>query len=563
MGDQFNQLYNHSSVDNWIGKLEGNLPRVNRPIDLTPAWSRTLPLENLVVPTWVYDAVFYQIYPDRFAISGEYLTPERTTEWRNAPQGNYFLGGDLWGAAEKLGQLSDLGITAIYLNPVFLSNEAHRYSTVDYKEVDPRLGGRAAFDAFINRAHALGLKVVLDGVFNHCGIDSPQFRDVLQYGRRSEYFEWFRFHDVTWLEGRADRRALSVGYPDSQALRGYCYECWSGVPTLPVFNHRNVNVREFIYEIGRYWIAAGADGWRLDVADRIKDHSLLREFRCSVREVNPDAYIVGEIWHKANRWLNSSDQLDAVMNYMLAKNILELVMKDQPPTEILADSNYKYLKPQPMDEIFRKMQRILRRYPAQHVLAQLNELGSHDTPRIFSILRQDQAALKMAHTINFIMPGVPCIYYGDELMLSGGHDPGCRAPFPLEIRDEQYQMRKFIQQLIAVRRNANALCRGNVALYKGDHEDIAAVARYTDNELVLAFINRGDDEQVVNLNLMGNLSRFEDHKMSRAALNHVSVPRELNDLLDNAPEDFLAPEGNRIRGVRVPGRSVQLYGGRL
>lgn len=562
MDVQTSRSNEHSPDRHSIETLEGRLPAVDRSIVITPAWSRTWEFEESVVPEWVYDAVFYQIYPDRFAIAGENLTPERATEWRNAQRGNYFLGGDLWGAAEKLEQLQDFGITAIYLNPVFISNEPHRYSTVDYKEVDPRLGGRAAFDGFINRAHALGLKVILDGVFNHCGIDFPHFQDALRQGPHSEYFEWFKFHTSVGFELQSNKQ-LRVAFSNLPASKGYCYECWNGVPTLPFFNHANRDVREFIYDVAQYWIDAGADGWRLDVPEMIKNLSFWREFRQKVHQINPDAYIVGEVWKNARRWLNDSDQFDGVMNYMLGKNILEAVMLDAPPPQIVGDSNYRHLRPQAMDDLVHKLARTLRRYPAQHVLAQMNVMGSHDTPRIFSVLAEDPAGLRMAHTINFIMPGVPCIYYGDELMLTGDHDPGCRAPYPLEIRAEQHEMRQFMQKLISARRQSDALSRGNVALYTGNHEDVAVIARYSEKELVLAFINRGCDDQVVDVNLRGNLSKFEDHKFPRAALNEIPMPRALNDLLGNGANQTVKVQQKEIRKVKIPARNVVLYGGWL
>ncbi len=251
-------------------------------------------------PDWVRDAVFYQIFPDRFARSLSVAKPRHLDEWGATPTYHGYQGGDLIGVTEHLDYLQDLGASAIYFTPVFQSASNHRYHTHDYEKVDPMLGGNEALKRLIDQAHARGIRIVLDGVFNHASRGFFQFHDIMENGPNSAYLDWFHVS----------------GFPlnayDTEKQPNY--GAWWGLPALPKFNTGCPDVRAFLWGIGRKWIDFGIDGWRLDVANEINDDSFWREFRHRVKSGNPDAYIVGEVWTDAPHWLQG-DMWDAVMNY--------------------------------------------------------------------------------------------------------------------------------------------------------------------------------------------------------------------------------------------------------
>jgi len=224
-------------------------------------------------PAWVQDAIFYEIFPDRFAISAQVEKPNHLESWDAPPTIFGFKGGDLLGVVERLDYLSDLGVTAIYFTPVFQSTANHRYHTFDYFHIDPILGGDAAFKTLLDAAHARGIRVILDGVFNHASRGFYQFNHTLENGAASPYRDWFNFHN----------------YPVRAYEQHNNYDSWWGLAALPKFNTRNPAVREFLWRVAEHWIRFGIDGWRLDVPAEIDDDDFWREFRRRVKAINPDA----------------------------------------------------------------------------------------------------------------------------------------------------------------------------------------------------------------------------------------------------------------------------------
>jgi neopullulanase len=246
-------------------------------------------------PKWVKDAIFYQIFPDRFAKSD--LNPSGKLpfeEWDAAPTHHGFKGGDLYGVIEKLDYLQELGINAIYLNPIFASPSNHRYHTYDYYNVDPLLGGNEAFKKLLKEAHKRDIRIVLDGVFNHASRGFWQFNHVLETGASSPYRDWFHF-DQDRLYGRKHWGAYPTpeeekALQNEDSLTAIGYRGWWNLPALPKFNTDNHAVRQYLFEIGEYWIKMGIDGWRLDVPGEIDDDEFWREFRRRVHAINPQAY---------------------------------------------------------------------------------------------------------------------------------------------------------------------------------------------------------------------------------------------------------------------------------
>jgi cyclomaltodextrinase len=417
-------------------------------------------------PDWVQDAIFYQIFPDRFARSAHNPNDRLTFEsWDSLPNPHGFKGGDLYGVAERLDYLKDLGITALYLNPIFASASNHRYHAFDYYTVDPLLGGNAAFRFLLDQAHKKNIRVILDGVFNHASRGFWQFHHVLENGNGSPYKDWF-FFDPERLNGKKHWGAYPnpheqklLAHEDSLTAIGY--RGWWGLPALPKFNTNTPAVREFLFEVAEHWIEFGADGWRLDVATEIDDDSFWQEFRNRVRAVNPEAYIVAEIWHESQRWLQG-DQFDAIMNYDVTRPCLAFFGRKLDLSVLHQQSNYNGIK-NTIDahEFANQIDHNLGLYKPDITYSQLNLLDSHDTPRFLSCVSGDKTALKLAWLFQFAYPGAPNIYYGDEIGLDGKHDPDCRKSFPWDENKWDKNLLAYIKELIALRKKHPALRRGD------------------------------------------------------------------------------------------------------
>jgi neopullulanase len=421
----------------------------------------------MTIPDWVQDAIFYQIFPDRFARSRRNPSANLPFEtWDSPPTPHGFKGGDLYGIAEKLDYLKDLGITALYLNPIFASASNHRYHAFDYYAVDPLLGGNEAFTELLNKAHKKDIRIILDGVFNHASRGFWQFHHVLECGDGSPYRDWFYFDPE-----RLTRRRHWGAYPSTHELRALQnedsvtaigYRGWWNLPALPKFNTNTPAVRTFLFDVARHWVALGIDGWRLDVPTEINDDSFWQEFRYRVRQVNSQAYIVGEIWHESHRWLQG-DQFDAIMNYDVTKPMLGFFPGTHLNFRVLhQQSNYHGIQ-HVLDahEFANRIDHNLGLYRPDITYAQLNLLDSHDTPRFLSCAGGDKDALKLAWLFMFSFPGAPCVYYGDEIGLDGEHDPDCRKSFPWEESIWDQDLLSYVKELIALRKQNPALRRGD------------------------------------------------------------------------------------------------------
>ena len=455
-------------------------------------------------PAWVSDAIFYQIFPDRFARSDRVPKSGLNLEtWEAPPTTHGIKGGDLLGVVEQLDYLQDLGVNALYFTPVFASASNHRYHTYDYYHVDPILGGNEALRELLDEAHRRGIRVVLDGVFNHASRGFWQFHHTLENGAASPYVDWFHF-DPDHLNGRKHWGA----YPSPQevrliqeqgSLRAIGYQGWWNLPALPKFNTDAPAVREFLFGVAEHWIRFGIDGWRLDVPGEIDDDSFWQEFRRRVKAINPEAYIVGEIWYDARRWLQG-DQFDASMNYPVTGACLSFMpgaRLDMDAT--LAAGGYRELvSPTDAGGFADRIDAILGLYAPEVTAVQLNLLDSHDTPRFITCARGDLDSLKLALTFLFCYPGAPCIFYGDEIGLAGRHDPDCRQPFPWDQSRWNADLRSFVKALIGLRREHAVLRTGKFErLYAGD--SLYAFRRTSPGESLMVAINAGDQAGAVPL----------------------------------------------------------------
>ncbi|MCU0546410.1 MAG: glycoside hydrolase family 13 protein [Oscillatoriaceae cyanobacterium Prado104] len=429
---------------------------------------------KIQTPDWVKHAVFYQIFPDRFAKSKQprkrLLQNFMWEEWHEIPTLQGYKGGDLWGVMEQLDYLQDLGVNAIYFTPIFQSASNHRYHTHDYYQVDPMLGGNPAFKELLDAAHDRNIKVVLDGVFNHASRGFFFFHDILENGPHSPWLDWFK------IEGWP-LSAYDGSFPAN-------YVGWDGNRALPVFNHDNPEVREYIMEIAEYWIKFGIDGWRLDVPFEIKTPGFWQEFRDRVKAINPEAYIVGEVWVDAREWLDGT-QFDGVMNYLFAAPTIAFAAGDRVDMAQLEGRSYYPYPPLFAKEYGEKIQEVLDLYPWEIQLTQLNLLASHDTARLLSIAGGDRASVELATLLLLTYPGTPSIYYGDEVGLPGALDPDSRRGFPLQANWE-LDVLAYHKQLVALRHKYAALRTGSYQILFAEGTVYVFARILGDEEIVVA-----------------------------------------------------------------------------
>lgn len=381
---------------------------------------------------WCKNAVFYQIFVDRFCRGEEkkdlsYINKK----WGELPAPKDFFGGDLKGIAGKLPYLQQLGVTGLYLTPLFLSPSNHKYDTVDYFRIDPMFGSEQDLKELVREAHGRGMKVILDAVFNHCSAQSAQFRDVLEKGKDSVYYDWFLI--------RGD-------FPDPQNCN---YECFAACSYMPKWNTNNPQVQDFLLDVTRKWQqSCGTDGWRLDVADEVS-HTFWRRFRREVKGMNAEALIIGESWHNASPWLRG-DQFDGIMNYSFTKACMDFFGTGRYSAQQFGD----------------RLSEILMRNTDQVNEMMLNLLDSHDTERFLTVVGEDAAKLRCALAVLFFFPGMPCLCYGTETGMRGGYEPDSRRTFDW---DERHWNRDILDTVRELARLKRSKIFGGVRLYaEGD-----------------------------------------------------------------------------------------------
>ncbi|MBR2474737.1 MAG: glycoside hydrolase family 13 protein [Clostridia bacterium] len=425
-------------------------------------------------PRWLKGGIMYQIFCDRFARSEKHPVTvkkgaELYTDWENGiPQfpetpgdpleNNCFFGGSLYGIIERLDYLQALGVTTLYLNPIFDAASNHKYDTADYLKVDEMFGGDGALNLLISELKKRGMHIILDGVFNHTGADSVYFNKFGNYGdggayqsKVSPYYDWYDF----------------ISYPDE-------YQTWWGVKILPTIKKNSESFKEFICGsegVAAHYLKKGIDGWRLDVADELSD-TFLEQLRKTARKINPESYILGEVWEDASnkiaygkrRSYFQGTELDAVMNYPVRTAIIDFITTGN--AEALAS----------------EASLLYRNYPKQVSDVQMNLLGTHDTERILNTLAFDGSLemtnrelstyripnrtrkeaterVKLAAFLCYTLPGVPCIYYGDEIGMEGGRDPFNRMPFAYAKADKA--LLAYFRRLGAIRSSLSCFKEGS------------------------------------------------------------------------------------------------------
>ena len=469
-----------------------------------PSFQLTVYDEEFDTPRWMREGLLYQIMPDRFAARGK-NAPEAGwlhEKWDEPPaihvdpsthdnRADDFFGGNFRGVMDRLDYLKELGVTAIYFNPIFRARSNHKYDTGDYETIDPSFGTREDFEALCDRARALGIRILLDGVFSHTGSDSRYFNRLGRYdslgayqSMESPYAPWYRFKR----------------WPDE-------YDCWWGFETLPTVNKSDESYRRYILTgenaIVKRWLRRGASGWRLDVADELPV-PFLRTLRKSVKSVDPDAAVLGEVWEDASnkvaygqlRCYCLGDTLDSVMNYPLREGLIGF---------LLGEIDAYALK--------RRLDALYENYPAPFAAALMNLLGSHDKARVINRLsgaepenrpREQRAFTPLSDAEyergkrRFIkawrflcaMPGMPCLYYGDEAGAQGGDDPFCRGTYPWGHEDRA--LMEEIKRVNHARLKSRAAQNGSLELIAPDADTLTVVRRYESDELRVTLDRRDD-----------------------------------------------------------------------
>lgn len=484
-------------------------------------WQQTIYLKEYSTPDWFRGGVMYQIFPDRFFHAGkkpEVKEGKILREWGEQPyyrpdsngvvRNNDFFGGNFSGVKEKLDYLQQLGVTVLYFNPVFEASSNHRYDTGDYRKIDSMLGTEKDFDELIAAAQEKGIRIILDGVFNHTGVDSRYFNKYGRYeelgayqSKESPYYDWYTFRH----------------YPDS-------YDCWWGIETLPAVNESSPSYQKFMFSeegVLKHWLRHDIGGYRLDVADELPGF-FLKLLRKSVKEENPDALIIGEVWEDASnkiaygvrREYFQGAELDSVMNYPLKDAIVD------------------YILTQNADHLRNTIAMLIDNYPKISLDILMNILGTHDTTRILTVLgkktcsNKDEMAvtslneeerreaikkLKFAAVLQFMLPGVPCIYYGDEIGMEGYIDPFCRGCFNWDNID--WELVEFYQKLSEFRTGEN-----REVFRSGSYREIFSengclvFERKAQNRAVYVYVNNSSNEYIVSANQENTESRGRQYR---------------------------------------------------
>ncbi|MGM1022074.1 MAG: alpha-glycosidase [Bacillota bacterium] len=428
------------------------------------------PIDILKPPAWVKDAVFYQIFPERFANGDPSISPEDTEAWGGTPRRDNFFGGDLQGIIDHLDHLNELGINAIYMTPVFKATTNHKYDTEDYMEVDPHFGDKETLKKLVDACHDRGIRVLFDAVFNHSGRTFKPFVDLLEKGEASPYKDWFHVHSFP-LEVVDDIPT---------------YDTFGLEPMMPKLNTEHPEVKKYLLDVAKHWIEEiGIDGWRLDVADEV-DHAFWREFRTTVKQANPDAYILGEMWNESSEWLQG-DQFDATMNYPFTYAVNDFFVKKETDAQSFAFA----------------IGRQLARYPQQASEVAFNLLDSHDTPRLLTLCGDDKRLMRLAALFQFTYMGAPCIYYGDEIGLDGDADPDCRKCMEWNPDKQDRELFDFYCKLIALRKEHPALrAAGSLTFLEAEPEGTSlAYERRSEEEVLLVLLNRSGKSHVFELDI--------------------------------------------------------------
>ncbi|WP_458203034.1 glycoside hydrolase family 13 protein [Enterococcus faecium] len=451
-------------------------------------------IDRFTIPEWVKETVWYQIFPERFANGDKANDPEHTLPWGSKdPDREDFFGGDLQGVRDHLDYLTDLGVNGIYFCPIFKATSNHKYDTIDYYEVDPAFGDKKLLKNLIDEAHKRGIRIMFDAVFNHMGVHSPQWQNVLKNGEKSIYKDWFhiRFFPVDSYQ-MTDLPETAENIP---------YDTFAFTPFMPKLNTANPEVQKYLLDIATYWIKEfDIDGWRLDVANEV-DHHFWKKFREAVTEIKPDIYILGEIWHSSQAWLQG-DEFHAVMNYAFTDSIKDYFAKKKiTASQMVSGMNHQQML-----------------YRDQVNEGTFNLLDSHDTARILTLCQGNKELMKSVMAFMFLQKGSPCIYYGTEIGMTGEDDPDCRKCMIWEKEEQDLELFGFIKELVSLRKQlSKIISEGSTQwLIVYDREDKLYFTRELEGQIIYVYFNQSKEPWVVEQEneviLSQNCQLLEDGK---------------------------------------------------
>lgn len=428
-------------------------PGADWPEDVDQAFAFAYAWPAPDMPQWAKGCVGYEIFPDRFRREG----PEEPglEPWTSdRVQNEIRFGGNLRGVLEAVPYLKELGVEVVYTMPLFVSDTSHRYNTFDYYAIDPLLGTEEDLRALADTLHRRGMRLMMDGVFNHVGLGFPPFQDALEKGEASPYRDWFLFDDT----------------------EEWGYQTFGHWRYMPKLNLKNPDCAAYFCDVGRYWLKnTPIDGWRLDVSPEVWP-DFWRQYRRMMKEANPDSLMVAECWDDSREWLSVGDMFDSTMNYLWSRSVWDRFCT-------------RKISPEAFDGA---MNRLAVLYPDRVHQVLWNFLDTHDTPRIRTRAGGDARRQRAASFFQFTYPGSPILYYGDELGMEGGGDPYCR--FPMRWNDvENNPMLAHYQTLARLRRENPALRLGGFRTWKVLDNGLYAYLRVLDDQTMLCVLNTGDE----------------------------------------------------------------------
>ena len=436
------------------------------------------PADTFITPAWVNQTVWYQIFIDRFCNGNKELDPDNVLPWGDAKKPVHYsdyYGGDIPGITSKLDYLKELGITGLYLTPICKGQSNHKYDTMSYSKIDPHFGTDEDMIAFVSSAHDHGIKVMMDGVFNHTGAFFKPWRDVVKKGPDSKFYDWFMINSWPFL----DNKSFTA---NAKAKNFYTFSFFDGMPKL---NTNNPELIQYVLKICKSWITKyDIDGLRLDVAGEIS-HVLCKVLRKELKAIKPDFYILGEIWHDSTPWLRG-DEYDSVMNYPIQESINDFWQDSSKTTldfEYAINRCYTLYMKQVNDVLF-------------------NMLDSHDTIRLSTKVKSIPKFYQQLAVL-FTMPGTVCIYYGTEIAMEGGQDPDCRRCMPwTEIENGEFAEKiQTMKDLIFLRKNNPAALSDRYTFHiDNQFPRILSYTKYSDNgDSLNVIFNCSDTDYMVNL----------------------------------------------------------------
>lgn len=452
-------------------------------------------------PEWAKEQIIYQIFPDRFNRSGNKNVARDS--WGELPARDSIYGGNLQGIIDKLDYLEKLGITTIYLTPIFKSPSNHKYNIEDYYQIDSNFGDLELAKKLLNEAHKRNIKIILDAVFNHSGSGFFAFQDLLENGKESKYINWYHPENL----------------PIS--LDEVNYETFANnISQMPRLNMDNLATQNYFLEVAKYWTEElDLDGWRLDVADEVSS-DFWYKLRKELKEIKSDIFIIGEVWYRANRWLEG-DQFDSVMNYDLQKDIFSLIVKQTITADVFS----------------KRIQNNFINYMAEIPNQLLTVLDSHDTPRISWYFKdlpktKKEEKIKLISTLQFFLPGIPMIYYGTEIGMTGGDDPDCRRTMIWEKESQNQELFNHYQSLIQYYKEESVFHNGIYKeIYSDPVKNILVFTLKEKNNKKIIIANFSDRDYKLDLGLLKNdISKKIKSKKSGFNLSDFKINIETNKI---------------------------------